>query len=361
MKTFIRRYRWHPLLWILFAAYEIISLYTVHGIVANMENYVVHYFINISLAYVLSSWILPYSVGGNNRRIFVLCISLAFLMMLFLTASNLADRLLDSISDADFFGTGGLDEIFIAVTIWRGIHFMGIGSTIFLFENRINMLKQSADMQKKASESEMQKSNLALELANARNAYLQAQINPHFMLSSLSYIYDNTRKLAPSISETVRYLSKLLRYALSSERGPKKIDINIEIEQVENLLRITQFKKKDSYILFHCKDECRRAKLIPFVLLSLVENMLKHGDLSNQEEPGTIKIFKSEAVLIIETTNRKSDGVNDTGLHTGLSNLRQRLVNIYGDHGVIQYVTSVEAFRTRVSLPFEECLSQDGE
>lgn len=147
------------------------------------------------------------------------------------------------------------------------------------------------------------------------------------------------------IAETVRYLSKLLRYALSSERGPQKININIEIEQVENLLSITKIKKADSHVLLHCELECRLAVLIPFVLLSLTENMLKHGDLSDPDRPGTIKIFKTETALTIETTNRQSDGINDNGLHTGLSNIRQRLVNIYGDRGVIHYSTSNEVFR----------------
>jgi len=165
-----------------------------------MENYVVHYVLNISLAYTLSSWMFPYSVGGNNRRIFVLCISLAFLIMLFLMASNFADRLLNFVSEVDFFASGGLDKIFIAVTIWRGIYFMGIGITIFLFQKQISMLKQRADMQKKASESKMQKSNLALEVTNARNAYLQAQINPHFMLISLSYILRQYSKIRTSDS-----------------------------------------------------------------------------------------------------------------------------------------------------------------
>ncbi|TCO25253.1 hypothetical protein EV200_104290 [Pedobacter psychrotolerans] len=39
MKTLFRKYRWHPLLWALFAAYEIISIYTVYDKLANFENY----------------------------------------------------------------------------------------------------------------------------------------------------------------------------------------------------------------------------------------------------------------------------------------------------------------------------------
>lgn len=356
MKTLFRKYRWHPLLWALFAAYEIISIYTVHDKLANLENYLVHYAINISLAYTLSGWILPFSLGGDRRRIMTLAIAIPFALMLYLMASNFADRLLGYISEADFFASAGLDEIFIAATIWRGIYFMGIGSTVFLFQNRVTILQQAAEMQQAASNAEVQKSKLALELANARNAYLQAQINPHFMLSSLSYIYDHTRKSAPRIAQTVRYLSKLLRYALSSERGPEKINISEEIEQVENLLKITHIKKHNSYVRFDCEPGCQKAQIIPFVLLSLVENMLKHGDLSNATIPGSILVFRHDESLIIETKNLKSDGINDTGLHTGLLNIQQRLTHVYGNHASISYFSESQYFRTAVHIPFESYL-----
>ncbi|GGE46919.1 sensor histidine kinase [Pedobacter psychrotolerans] len=271
-------------------------------------------------------------------------------------ASNFADRLLGYISEAEFFASAGLDEIFIAATIWRGIYFMGIGSTIFLFQNRVTILQQAAEMQQAASNAEVQKSKLALELANARNAYLQAQINPHFMLSSLSYIYDHTRKSAPTVAQTVHYLSKLLRYALSSERGPEKINISEEIEQVENLLKITRIKKHNSYVQFNCEPGCNKVQIIPFVLLSLVENMLKHGDLSNPAIPGSISVFRQEENLIIETKNLKSDGINDTGLHTGLLNIQQRLAHVYGNLASISYFSEGQFFRTTVRIPFESYL-----
>ncbi|WP_293304087.1 sensor histidine kinase [Pedobacter sp. UBA5917] len=355
MKEIIRKYRWHPLIWTLFAAYEIISLWTVHGLLADPKNYLVHYVINISLSYVASSAILPSALGGANRKYLMLFISAIGALITYLMISNLADKLLGYVSDADFFGSSGIDEIFIAATIWRGIYFLGIGTTIFLFQNRVTILKKSAALEKKASEDELHKSRQALELANARNAYLRSQINPHFMLSSLTYIHDMTRELSPGVAETVWYLSKLLRYALSSERGPEKICIATEIQQVENLLMLSRIKETQTYIEFNCQTEAEQAQIIPFVLLSLVENMLKHGDLSNPEHPGSITVQKQQGMLLIETQNLKSSGINDNGLHTGLSNITQRLAHTYHDLGRLSYSKNDKLyFRASVSIPFEK-------
>jgi preprotein translocase subunit SecG len=128
-----------------------------------------------------------------------------------LVVTNLVDKTFGYISDSQFFDSSGLDGIFIAATIWRGVLFIAIGIMIFLIQNWMTMQKEANAKAIASKKSALNQSNLGLELANARNAYLLAQINPHFMLSSLSYIHDNTRISIPAIAETVRYLSKLLR------------------------------------------------------------------------------------------------------------------------------------------------------
>lgn len=360
MKHFILKYRWHPLLWLLFSAYEIISLWAVNGLMANIENYLVHYAINIVLAYIIANGILPITVGGKNRKYAALIVSVPFILIIFLMASNLADRILGHISEADFFGSSGLDEIFIAKTIWRGIYFLGLGTTIFLFENRITMLQRNTALEREASDTALRQSQLALELANARNAYLRMQINPHFMLNSLSFIYNSTRISEPGVADAVHYLSKVLRYALSSERGPEQVDINDEIEQVQNLLRIARIKKTDTYVDLNYELPVVKTKVIPFVLLSLVENMLKHGDLSNPEDPGKISISKNKKTLSIETVNLKSSGINDTGLHTGLSSVSQRLAYSYSDTAKFNYrLDQDNHFIVSVTIPIGN-LKADG-
>jgi len=352
MREFIKKYRWHFIFWICFIIYETTFVKVVTGIFGSSKNYIMHYPINIAMVYLVSGYIMPKTLAKKEKRYLLLAMFLALSMLLFLIASDIADRILGRISDEVFFGNAGITKIFISGTIYRGIYFIGFGITLFLFQNRISILERTNELEKETTEKDRHRSQLALELATAKNAYLRAQINPHFMLSTLSYIHDSTRLSEPEAAQAVLYLSKLLRYALSSERGPEKIPIHTEIEQVENLLNITRIRKSQTHISFHYNQKDSGAEVIPFVLLSLAENMLKHGNLSNSDNPGEINVSTQNNKLIIETKNLISTGINDTGLHTGLSSIEQRLLHIYGELAMISYgADKNNHYLTKVSLP----------
>jgi two-component system LytT family sensor kinase len=354
MKKIIKNYIWHIVFWACFIAYEVTSVKVITGVFGSAKNYIMHYPINISLVYIISEYILPKTFSKKERKYTLLLFLIALTMILFLIASNVTDRILGTISDEIFFGSSGITEIFIGGTIYRYIYFMGFGITLFLSKNRMLMLKRTNELEKEASEKELGKRQLALELAEAKNAYLRTQINPHFMLSTLSYIHDNTRLSEPEAAQAVLYLSKLLRYALATEHGPEKVPLHIEIEQVENLFNITKIRKAQTFIEFNYEQKDTEVKVIPFVLLSLAENMLKHGNLSDASNPGKITISIMDNILTIHTSNVISAGINDTGFHTGLSSIRERLAHIYGNRGTISYGNEKSNhFTATVSFPLD--------
>lgn len=354
MEKLIKNYGWHIVFWICFIIYEVTSVKVITGVFGSSKNYIMHYPINIALVYVISGYVLPKTISGKEKKIVLFSILLAISLILFLVASDIADLILGSISSEVFFGSSGIDKIFIGGTIYRYIYFMGFGITLFLYKNRISMLLQTAELEKESSRQKLTQSKLALELSNAKNAYLRAQINPHFMLSTLSYIHDSTRISEPDAAQAVIYLSKLLRYALASERGPEKITLKTEIEQVENLFKITRIRKAQTFVSFIYDQPDAEAKIIPFILLSLAENMLKHGNLNAADDPGTISITTSKGKLFIKTRNLCSSGINDTGLHTGLSSIEQRLTQNYGGLAQLTYgKDDTNNFTAQVYLPLE--------
>jgi len=355
MRHYIRKYLWHAVFWISFIAYEVTSVKVITGAYASNLNYLAHYPINIAFVYTLSGYALPKTVGKHKRNILMLLILLSLTTILFFLVSNIADRMLEKINHKIFFTSAGITKIFIGRTIYRWIYFSGFAVTLFLYQNRIAILEHSNELEKEAAETNRQQSLMATELTSAKNAYLRAQINPHFMLSTLSYIHDSTRLSEPDAAQAVLYLSKLLRYALASERGPEKIPIQVEIEQVENLLNLTKIRKTHTYINFNYDGNVPKTEVIPFVLLSLAENMLKHGNLNVAIYPGEISISVTDHELIIQTSNLISSGINDTGLHTGLSSIRERLLQTYGNRGSISYIRDENnCFRTKVSLPINK-------
>ncbi|WP_316825961.1 MULTISPECIES: sensor histidine kinase [Pedobacter] len=337
IKKYIHRYRLHVIFWLCFITYETLALWTLTGKFSNKGNYIFHYIINIALSYLIAGCILPCTAGGNKKKYPILLLLISAAMLTFLTISNFTDRVLGMMAGKAFFGEFKLDQIFVGATVWRGIYFMGIGTALFFYRNSKKADKKAIKFEKEAIQKELNEQQLALELAVAKNAYLRAQINPHFMLSTLSYIHDRTRLSEPKAALAVLYLSKLLRYALASERGPEKIPLHIEIEQVGNLLNLTRIRKSQTHISFIYDHKNSGAEVIPFILLSLAENMLKHGNLSLPDDPGEIKVSAQGNTLLIETKNLISAGINDTGLHTGLSSIEQRLQHSYGNRASFRY------------------------
>ncbi|RBQ07826.1 sensor histidine kinase [Pedobacter miscanthi] len=354
MKKFIKYYWWHLILWFSFIVYETLAIWTVRGKFSNTENYLFHYLINIPISYLVSGMILPCTIKPGRRNIPLLMLLILLTILIFLIFSNFADRLLAMINGRTFFGDFELDHIFVGATMWRGIYFMGIGVTLFLYQYSKRSDQKSARLEKQTIEKDLHQSQLALELAEAKNAYLRAQINPHFMLSTLSFIHDSTRITDPKAGQAVLQLSKVLRYALDTERGSEKTLLRAEIEQAEILLNITRIRKEKTFINLLYDEKDWGIRLIPFILPSLTENMLKHGNLSISSDPGEINVAVRNNWLFIETRNLISTGINDSGLHTGLVNIEQRLRHSYGERANISYRKQEDRhFTVNVCLPIE--------
>ncbi|TCD26559.1 hypothetical protein EZ456_13295 [Pedobacter psychrodurus] len=183
---------------------------------------------------------------------------------------------------------------------------------------------------------------------------LDSNFNPHFLFNTLTYIYNSTHKSEPRAAEAVRYLSKLMRYALECEHGPEIMPLEAEIRQVENLLQLSRIKQPDLFIDFSYDQKIESTEVIPLLLLSLTENMVKHGNLSQPEDPGKIRVKLQAAQFSIQTSNLINTGLNDTGFHTGLENIRQRLLHTYADRAAISSGLKGNYFEVLITINLPE-------
>ncbi len=243
---------------------------------------------------------------------------------------------------------------FVFSTVWRAIYFMVFATAYYYFQRSREQQMRNLQYERFIGREEVSKKELQLELAIAKNAYLRAQVNPHFLMNTLTFIYNKTYKSEPHSAQAVYYLSKVLRYIIKAENGPQKTKLEGEIEQAENLLQLCRIKDNEIYVDFEYEQEIEEIEIIPLVVLSLVENMVKHGNLSDSEQPGRVSltIFRNE--LIIETVNLINTGINDTGLHTGLKNISQRIAHNYQRQANLNYYkTENNHFIAKIKLPLE--------
>ena len=194
---------------------------------------------------------------------------------------------------------------------------------------------------------EAQKLQLEMEITQANFNFLKAQINPHFLHNTLNFLYAKSLPYSPELSEGILTLSDIMRYALSQEnRKDGKAPLKDEVEHVNNMIRISQLRFSNALnINFQVTGSVDGAMIAPLVLITLVENAFKHGDLKNGDLPVDIQLRVEANKLYFCCRNKKKPEPNQLSTGIGLENIKKRLSLTYGEH--YQFVVKDEpAFYT---------------
>ncbi len=180
-------------------------------------------------------------------------------------------------------------------------------------------------------DAELRRLALARDVDAAQLQLLQAQGEPHFLFNALA----NVRRLLHTDSSAAhRLLTDLLRYlqmALPALRATHST-LAREAELVRAFLAVYQVRMGPR-LQFDVQVPAALASqaVPPMVLLTLVENALKHG-LQPLIEGGSVTVAAAEhngnVVLTVADTGRGMG--SGSGAGTGLANLRARLRSMHG-------------------------------
>lgn len=193
--------------------------------------------------------------------------------------------------------------------------------------------KLEAEKQQKEQENLfLQKQKLQLE-----NAFLRSQINPHTLHNILNMLYSKSiRADAPELSEAILVLSNLMRYSLESATDANGlVPLEKELEQINNTIKINQLRSSNKFnIDFKVTGDTSQAKIIPLMLITLVENAFKYAELNDEAYPLLLHITLQQSSFVFYMHNKKRTViVHETSHGIGLENTRQRLKAAYGDDG----------------------------
>jgi sensor histidine kinase YesM len=218
------------------------------------------------------------------------------------------------------------------------------------------------DERKQRKILEEQKLQLEIEKSQANFNFLKAQINPHFLHNTLNFLYAKSLPYSAELSEGILTLSDIMRYALSEGNAKDgKAPLKDEIEHVRNVIKINQLRFSNSLnVQFEAEGVVNGAMIIPFVLITLVENAFKHGDLKNTNDPIDIKLkvaqgnaeAKKETAhrLYFYCRNRKKTGPKELGTGIGLENIRKRLDLAYGSDYTFNVKDEEEYYTTELTI-----------
>ena len=206
--------------------------------------------------------------------------------------------------------------------------------------------------QKQRKILEAQKLQLEVEKSEANLNFLKAQINPHFLHNTLNFLYAKSIPYSPELSEGILTLSDIMRYALSEGNAREgKAPLKDEIEHVRNVIKINQLRYSNKLnVNFEVSGVVDGAMIIPFVLITIVENAFKHGDLQKQEYPIDIKLDINRSKLYFYCRDKKKTGPKEVSTGIGLENIRKRLDLAYGENYKFIVKDDAEFYTTELTI-----------
>jgi two-component system, LytTR family, sensor kinase len=217
-----------------------------------------------------------------------------------------------------------------------------IAVAYFYSQKSILLQKKLEEKEKKALQSELN--------------FLRAQINPHFLQNCLNFIYSDTRKTNPNAADAVMLLSNIMRYSVADNSATSGMALlKDEISQVENVIQIHQLRFEQKLnIIFDKEGQFEHKQIVPMILLTLVENLIKYGDLNDSRHPAKIDCNTDEnkKKIYFTTSNKKAyaNEIVSTGL--GLKNIRERLTIIWGDNFSLQKEETDDWYTVKLSMPY---------
>lgn len=207
---------------------------------------------------------------------------------------------------------GGLLEVelmdHIAIAVMVNLVMLGIAETNF--------------MVKQWKESIVQQEKLKRENAESRYQALNNQVNPHFLFNSLNTLTSLIVQSQEQSLEFVHRFSAVYRYVLDTS-DKTVVEVNEELQFIHAYLHLQEARHGDSLkTTIDIKSECLSKLIPPLSMQLLIENAIKHNEISNSH-PIHIHIYTKDNYLIVENNYQpRKEKLNDTG--RGLKNLEER-------------------------------------
>ena len=319
----------HILFWSAFLLYEIIVGYYYAGKFSSFWDYAGHYTLYISLFYFNAHIVFSNAINEKRKNYFLLMLFIIGEFILYIIL-KLGLYYLYHIFNILIIPSYTEPKRFLMDSIWRGVYFAFLSTGYWFALTTIRNRGKIADLENLKLKNELQNQILEKSLLTAENAYLKSQINPHFLLNTLNFLYNSIAKFSEKTADSILLLSDIMRYALTSTDEDGKVGLDQEIDNIESFLKLNQarFNQRLS-IDYEFDGNTYGLRIIPLVLITFVENVFKYADLLNPSNPAKISIQIMENTLIFSTYNLKRKSVQFDSHGIGIENVKSRLNTYY--------------------------------
>lgn len=264
-----------------------------------------------------------FTVAGNIRQSRV---PREAMQILAIIAGSILGTILAGLVKGRAFSTMFSERMWgVAISMGLGVGFgCVVVATVILREKHAR--DQARILRAEAERHQMEKSVL-----EARLALMQAQVEPHFLFNTLANVQHLVETDPAGASRMLDSLIQYLRAALPQMREAAT-NLGREVDMARAFLEINRVRM-GSRLAFAIEvpDALKGRAFPPMMLISLVENAIKHG-VDPCCDCGSILIRAEEAEgrLKVSVTDTGEGIRPKKGGGVGLTNIRERLKALYG-------------------------------
>lgn len=340
----------HVLVWALFIGYELAIIKITVGLIASPFQLCVYYFLNILLFYLNAHVILDFAFFRTTRPYLIAILLILAEMLFFLWVKLHVDAWLAGNTEVNYSLTRAHEKTYLT-NIFREVFFIGFSIAYWSMLYMIKFKERNHVMEKAHLKQVAHSLELENKFITAENAYLQNQISPHLLFNTLNFIYNAVHKLSDRAGKGVMLLAELMHYSLLSSQDNRMVSLADEIKQIEKLIELSTLRfDNELFLKFTKKGRLKEVQIPPLILVTLVENMLKHGDLGERKYPGKINLEVTGDVLIFKTANLKRLSSPHLKSGMGLRNIEKRLANLFPDKHRFNVIDNPTTYLTELIL-----------
>ncbi|MGE5337766.1 MAG: sensor histidine kinase [Gemmatimonadota bacterium] len=228
----------------------------------------------------------------------------------------------------------------------------------------IYALQQSAARAEAAAhQAQVDRIAFSKQMMEAQLQVMRAQIEPHFLFNTLA----NVKRLAHTdVGSGAAMLDNLVRYlrAALPRMREEHATLGQEADLAQAYLDVLRIRMGERLrFSIDVPSALRAQPFPPMMLLTLVENAIKHG-LNPSPQGGTLSVRATRhpqgLVLAVADTGVGFGGTAAGGTGVGLANTRARLGALYGDAGSLELAPNEPSgVVASVRIPFDTA-AEDG-
>jgi hypothetical protein len=202
---------------------------------------------------------------------------------------------------------------------------------------------------------EQARKEIEKEHIESKLAFLQNQVNPHFLMNTLNNIHSLIEVDQEMAQNAVLKLSEMMRYLLY-ESGRGTTTLKKEIEFLQSYLELMQLRVDKSIVVnLELPEIFNNVNLPPLLFIPFIENAFKHGVSYREPSALSFKLLQKDGFLEFTAVNtissfRDNQSKDEHG-GFGLENIHKRLDIIYGNRFNLDIDKSDREFKIKLIIP----------